>query len=160
MLGICEQIGAKSISEAKERTSSLLAKLSELDKKMNSLMDKISHANAQNAANEFKDVKGYKVLTKYFENASIDNLNSVGDDLKVKYPDYALLLVGGKDGELPISIFVGGKALDNNKAGDLVREIAKLLGGGGGGRPNMANGKGRIYANLNQAFDKFIELLK
>ena len=160
LLGICEQIGAKSISEAKERTSSLLAKLSELDKKMNSLMDKISHANAQNAANEFKDVKGYKVLTKYFENASIDNLNSVGDDLKVKYPDYALLLVGGKDGELPISIFVGGKALDNNKAGDLVREIAKLLGGGGGGRPNMANGKGRIYANLNQAFDKFIELLK
>ena len=160
LLAVCNQIGAKSISEAKERATSLLNKLAELDKKMSAVMDKISHANAQNAANEFKDIKGYKVLTKYFENASVDNLNSVGDDLKVKFPDYALLLVGGKDGDMPISIFVGGKVLDNNKAGDLVREIAKILGGGGGGRPNMANGKGRIYANLNQAFDKFVELLK
>ena len=123
-------------------------------------MDKISHSNAQDAANEFKDIKGYKVLTKYFENASVANLNSIGDDLKVKYPDYALLLVGGKDGDLPISIFLGGKVLEQNKAGDLVREVAKVLGGGGGGRPNMANGKGRLFAKVNEAFDIFINLLK
>ena len=70
------------------------------------------------------------------------------------------MLVGGKDGELPIAIFVGGKALDNNKAGDLVREIAHILGGGGGGRPNMANGKGRLLSKLEEAMAKFKELLK
>lgn len=160
LLSICEQIGANSISEAKERTASLLNKLNELDKKLGSLMDKISHANAQSAADEFEDIKGYKVLVKYFENASMDNINSIGDDLKVKFPNYALMLVGGKDGELPIAIFVGGKALDNNKAGDLVREIARILGGGGGGRPNMANGKGRLLSKLEEATAKFKELLK
>ena len=160
LLGICEQIGASSISEVKERTANLLEKVSQLDKKLSALMDKISHSNAQDAANEFKDIKGYKVLTKYFENASVANLNSIGDDLKVKYPDYALLLVGGKDGDLPISIFLGGKVLEQNKAGDLVREVAKVLGGGGGGRPNMANGKGRLFAKVNEAFDTFINLLK
>jgi len=123
-------------------------------------MDKISYANAQSAANEFNEIKGYKVLTKYFENASIENINSIGDDLKTKYPDYALLLVGGKDGDLPISIFLGGKTLNENRAGDLVREIAKILGGGGGGRPNMANGKGRNFAKLNEAFESFKQLLK
>ena len=157
---ICEQIGAKSPVEAKDRIANLLNKLDELDKKMTSMMDKISHANAQNAADEFVDLKGYKVLIKYFENASMDNLNSIGDDLKVKFPDYLLLLVGGKDGELPISIFVGGKALENNKAGDLVREISKILGGGGGGRPNMANGKGRNFAKLEEAFNLFKDLIK
>ena len=160
LLSICEQIGANSISEAKERTASLLNKINELDKKLGSLMDKISHANAQSAADEFEDIKGYKVLVKYFENASMDNINSIGDDLKVKFPDYALMLVGGKDGELPIAIFVGGKALDNNKAGDLVKEIARILGGGGGGRPNMANGKGRLLSKLEEATAKFKELLK
>ena len=90
----------------------------------------------------------------------MDNINSIGDDLKIKFPDYALMLVGGKDGELPIAIFLGGKVLDSNKAGDLVREVAKVLGGGGGGRPNMANGKGRIYAKLDEAFETFKQLLK
>ena len=160
LLGICEQIGASSISEVKERTANLFEKVSQLDKKLSALMDKISHSNAQDAVNEFKAIKGYKVLTKYFENASVANLNSIGDDLKVKFPDYALMLVGGKDGDLPISIFLGGKALDANKAGDLIREVAKVLGGGGGGRPNMANGKGRTFAKLDDAFATFVELLK
>ena len=160
LLSICKEIGASSISEAKERVEALLTKVGELDKKLSSLMDKISYANAQSAASEFNDIKGYKVLTKYFENASIENINSIGDDLKTKYPDYALLLVGGKDGDLPISIFLGGKTLNENRAGDLVREIAKTLGGGGGGRPNMANGKGRNFAKLNEAFETFKNLLK
>ena len=160
LMAVCNQIGAASPAEAKERTASLLSKLSELDKKLSSLMDKISHANAENALNEFKEVNGYKVLTKYFENASMDNINSIGDDLKTKFPDYALMLVGGKEGELPIAIFVGGKALDNNKAGDLVREVTKILGGGGGGRPNMANGKGRNFTKLDEAFETFKNLLR
>lgn len=157
---LCEQIGAKSILEAKERATTLLSKVSDLEKELTSLSDKISHASAQNAASEFIDLKGYKVLTKYFENASMDNINSIGDDLKTKYPDYALMLAGGKDGEIPVAIFVGGKALEANKAGDLVKEVTKLLQGGGGGRPNMANGKGRSFANLDNAFAKFKELLK
>ena len=160
LTSICEQIGAKSILEAKERTSTLLNKVDELEKALTSLSDKISHANAQSAAAEFIDLKGYKVLTKYFENASMDNINSIGDDLKTKYPDYALMLAGGKDGEIPVVVFIGGKCLEANKAGDLVKEVTKLLQGGGGGRPNMANGKGRNLAALNDAFNKFKELLK
>ena len=157
---VCEEVGAKSPVEAISRVESLLEKISSLDKKLTSIMDKISHSNAQSALNEFVDQNGYKVLTKYFENASMENINSIGDDLKSKNPDYAFMLVGGHDGELPIAIFVGGKALQNNKAGDLVREIAKTLGGGGGGRPNMANGKGRLASKLDEAFAQFKNILK
>ena len=160
LLEVCEQIGAKSLSEVKERANTLLTKIDDLEKQLTSLLDKISHETAQNALNEFEDYKSYKVLTKYFENASMENINSIGDDLKTKFPDYALLLIGGKDGELPVAIFVGGKALENNKAGDLVKEVTKVLGGGGGGRPNMANGKGRLLNKVDEAKAKFKELLK
>ena len=81
-------------------------------------------------------------------------------NISTKFNDYILCLIGGSEGELPIAIFVGGKALENNKAGDLVREVAKVLGGGGGGRPNMANGKGRILSKLPEAFDLLKGLIK
>lgn len=157
---VCKSIGASNAKDALNRCKDLLEKLNEANKKLDSMMDKISHQNAANVEAEFVEFNGYHLLCKYFENTSMDNINSIGDELKVKFPDYALLLVGGKDGELPIAIFVGGKALDNNKAGDLVREVAKVLGGGGGGRPNMANGRGRLLAKLPEAFDTFKGLLK
>ena len=157
---VCESIGCSSAKEALNRTKELLSKLSEMSKKLESMMDKLSHQNANAVLDEFEEFKGYKLLCKHFENQTIDNLNSLGDELKVKFPDYILCLVGGKDGDLPVSIFVGGKALKNNKAGDLVREVAKVLGGGGGGRPNMANGKGRILSKLPEAFETLKGLIK
>ena len=157
---VCESIGCSNPKDALNRTKELLSKLSEMSKKLESMMDKLSHQNANAVLDEFEEFKGYKLLCKYFENQTIDNLNSLGDELKVKFPDYILCLVGGKDGDLPVSIFVGGKALENNKAGDLVREVAKVLGGGGGGRPNMANGKGRLLSKLPEAFETLKGMVK
>ncbi len=159
-MAVCNSIGCSNPKDALNRTKELLAKLSEMSKKLESLMDKLSHQNANAVLDEFIDFKGYKLLCKHFENQTIDNLNTIGDELKVKFPDYILFLVGGKDGELPLSIFVGGKALENNKAGDLIREVAKVLGGGGGGRPNMANGRGRLLAKLPEAIKVLKGLIK
>ncbi len=90
----------------------------------------------------------------------MDNIIAVGDELKTKFNDYVIMLTGGQSGEIPVVIFVGGKALEQNKAGDLVREVAKVLGGGGGGRPNMANGKGRILDKLTEAQETLKGLIK
>ena len=160
LMAVCKSIGASNAKEAIARAEDLLVKLSEMNKKLDSMMDKISHQNAANVESEFNELKGYKVLCKHFEGQTMENIISVGDELKVKFQDYVIMLVGGQDGELPVVIFVGGKALENNKAGDLVREVAKVLGGGGGGRPNMANGKGRLLAKLPEAFETFKGLIK
>ncbi len=160
LMAVCKSIGCTNAKEALARAHDLLNKLNEANKKLDSMMDKISHQNAANVEAEFEEIKGYKVLCKHFEGNSMDNINSIGDELKVKFNDYVILLVGGQDGELPIAIFAGGKALENNKAGDLVREVAKVLGGGGGGRPNMANGRGRLLSKLPEAFETFKGLIK
>ena len=160
LMAVCNSIGCSNPKEALQKTKDLLAKLGEMSKTLESMKDKLSHQNANEVLKDFEEFKGYKLLCKHFENQSMENINSIGDELKVKFPDYILCLVGGSDGELPIAIFVGGKALENNKAGDLVREVAKVLGGGGGGRPNMANGKGRLLSKLPEAIEVLKGLIK
>ena len=129
-------------------------------KENESLAAKVASASAGSAVNEFVDLKGYKVLAKYFENADISSLNSIGDSLKVKYPDYIILLIGGNEGNLPLSCFVGGKALESNKAGDIIKQVSGLLGGSGGGRPNMANGRGKNKGQIDATIKMFKENIK
>ena len=157
---IVESVGATNAKEAKDKIRSILEQLSEANRRLTSLMDQISQAKANDALNQFIDFKGYKVLTKYVKGASMENLNTMGDGLKVKFPDYAILLIGGEGNSLPISIFIGGEALRKNMAGNLVREVAKHLGGGGGGRPNMANGSGRDESKIQSAIELFKETLQ
>lgn len=157
---IVESVGATNAKEAKDKIRSILEQLSEVNRRLTSLMDQISQAKANDAVNQFIDFKGYKVLTKYVKGASMENLNAMGDDLKIKFPDYAILLIGGEGNSLPISIFIGGEALRKNMAGNLVREVAKHLGGGGGGRPNMANGSGRDESKIQSAIELFKESLQ
>ena len=157
---IIQSIGASTADEALKRIHSTLDELTKVNRRLTSLMDQISQSSANDALEQFEDFKGYKVLTKYVKGASMDNLNAMGDDLKVKFEDYAILLIGGEGNSLPISIFIGGVALRKNMAGNLVREIAKHLGGGGGGRPNMANGSGRDSTKIDSAIALFKETLQ
>ena len=55
--------------------------------------------------------------------------------------DYVFVLLGGQEGARPLLIVCGGLALNKFKAGDLVKEAALILQGGGGGRPEMASGQ-------------------
>ncbi len=157
---IVESVGAYSTSDALNKIHNMLEELSKVNRRLSSLMDRISHSSANDALDQFIDLKGYKVLTKYVKGASMENLNSMGDDLKVKFNDYAILLIGGDGDSLPISVFIGGSALRKNMAGNLVREVAKHLGGGGGGRPNMANGSGRDSTKIESAIQLFKETLQ
>ena len=157
---IVESVGAYSTSDALNKIHNVLEELNKVNRRLSSLMDRISHSSANDALEQFIDLKGYKVLAKYVKGASMENLNSMGDDLKVKFSDYAILLIGGEGNSLPISVFIGGSAMRKNMAGNLVQEVAKHLGGGGGGRPNMANGSGRDSAKIESAIELFKETLQ
>ena len=157
---IVESVGAYSTSDALNKIHNVLEELNKVNRRLSSLMDRISHSSANDALEQFIDLKGYKVLAKYVKGASMENLNSMGDDLKVKFSDYAILLIGGEGNSLPISVFIGGSAMRKNMAGNLVREVAKHLDGGGGGRPNMANGSGRDSAKIESAIELFKETLQ
>jgi len=153
-------LGAKSIFEVNDRLTSTLNEKNAYKKANEKLMDKLAQATATSLLNDFNDLNGVKYLAKYVEDMSLDGLNKIGDVLKVKYSDFVIVLVGGNNDNLPIAVFVGGEALKNNNAGNIVRSLASELKGSGGGRPNMANGKGKDKSALANALNNVKGLIK
>ena len=159
LLSLTKELGARSIFEAGDKMKAFKNELDKVSKENESLASKIASIEAKTTANEFKEFKGYKVLSKYFENVDMESLNNIGDELKSKQQDYIILLVGGNQGVLPLACFVGGKALEKNKAGDIIRHVSAILGGSGGGRVNMANGRGKEKGKISEAFKAFEEFI-
>lgn len=154
-------VGANSIHEVNDRIKALVALEKELAEQNNRLIDKLTAITAESLCDTFVLFSGYKVIMKHLANEKREVLTKVGDNLKIHYDDYVIVLAGGQEGDIPLVAFVGGNALkDGIKAGNIIKQLAKELDGSGGGRPEMAQGQGRILANLQKAFDNVKESLK
>ena len=116
--------------------------------------------SASNVKNEFEDVNNVKFLFKYLEGYNANQLMKLGDEVKVLYPNFAIVLVGGNADNLPLVSFMGGEVVSKINAGNLLRQVAQVLGGSAGGRDNMANGRGKDLSKLEEAKAKAKELIK
>ena len=160
LLEVRDAIGAKSIHEVNDRLNAMIAEKAHLKKANEQMLDKIAQLSAKSLFGSFEDVNGYKYMSAYLEGMDIQSINKVGDILKNKEKDSIIVLVGGVQGDLPLVVFVNGKPLESNKAGDLLKVLATTLGGSGGGRPNMANGRGKNKEALSKAFKEVRGLIK
>ena len=80
------------------------------------------------------------------------DLLSLIDNLKQGKDNYAIALVGEENGNYPIVVVLSKKAIDSGlKAGMIVRNMAKLLGGSGGGKDEMASGAGKNNEKIEEA---------
>ena len=155
-----KELDAKSIHEVKGRLSNILNEKKNLEKEYLKLKDELASNKASSLKNEFRDIKGYKVFTRFDKNLKRDEMLKLGDALKVMYQDNIIVLAGGVSPNLAVTIFVNGKALEKNTAGDLLKELSKTLGGNGGGRPQMANGKFEHAEKINEVFDNIETYIK
>jgi alanyl-tRNA synthetase len=88
------------------------------------------------------EIGGFKFLAARVEGVEPKALRDMVDQLKADLVDAAVLLAGAKDGKVNLIAGVSGSALGKVKAGDLLGEVARQIGGKGGGRPDMAQGGG------------------
>ena len=96
----------------------------------------------QNAA----DVNGIKIVSAYFSGTAPEALRSMGEKIRDKAPNAVSALVGSTDGKITLVVSCGKGAQDAGlKAGALVKQIAVIAGGNGGGKPDLA------MAGLNDA---------
>ena len=80
----------------------------------------------------------------------------ISDALKANKDNYLIALIGEENGAYPIVVVASKKANDKGYlAGRIVRDISALLGGSGGGRPDIANGAGKALAKLNEVKELF-----
>ena len=134
----------------------LLADKDALRKENDQLKAKIAALEAKEMEKNVDSVNGIAFIKEIKEGASRDDLLTLADTLKANKKDYVLVLLGGKEGARPLVAMVGGEALKKAKAGDIVKEMAKRLGGGGGGRPEMATGQ----VKSSNGFKEAVESLK
>ena len=135
----CETLKVGSHTELPGKAVAIAAELKAKDKEIKSLKEELAHLKSADLFAAPVDLDGLAFYTATLTDVAPDALRSMGDELKNK-GDNVVAVVAGVNGEKANIVAVCGKeAIARGvKAGDVVREIAKLAGGGGGGRPDSA----------------------
>ncbi len=151
---------AGSYLEIQDRLKTLLHEKEVLTLENCRLKEKEASFEAKQLENRFVMYNGVHLLAAYLNDTDRDGLMKRMDQLKTVYDDDVIVLIGGKDGNLPIVSHVSSLAQKEGiRAGDLVKAVSAILGGSGGGRPEMASGGGRDVSKIDEALAKVKELI-
>ena len=111
----------------------------------------------QNAA----DVEGVKIVTAFFSGTAPETLRSMSDAIRDKAPNTVSVLVGGVDGKLTMTVSVAKGAMEKGlKAGVLVKEIAAIAGGNGGGKPDFAMAGLKDANKVDEALNAVADIVR
>lgn len=144
-----------------ERVEKLLAELKEAKSENESLKNKLASSSLGNIKEQIKEVKGIFMLAMKADNVDANGLRNLADQLKEQVDGGVLVLACENDGKVNLIAVAGDKAMKAGAhAGKLIKEIASLVGGGGGGRPNMAQAGGKNPAGIEAALEKAVSVLE
>jgi len=132
--------GAKEDVAAK--VEALLKDKKNLEKELESLKAKMASKSVENLADEIKIINGIKVIAKRVDIENPSQLRDLADKFKTKIVSGVILLGAISDGKALLISVVTEDLTKKFKAGDIVKTAAKIVGGGGGGRPDMAQAGG------------------
>jgi len=104
--------------------------------------------------------EGAKLIMHRFKDYSMENLREAADKLKKKITNGIGCLASVKDGKVSLVIFVTPSITDKFKANEIIKELAKVLGGGGGGRSDLAQAGGKDPAKIEEVFKKLERKIK
>ena len=109
---------------------------------------------------QVQEVNGVKVLAISVKGVDMNGLRDLGDQLKAKIGEGVVVLISEADGKVNLIVMATDGALAKGAhAGNLVKAIAPKVGGGGGGRPNMAQAGGKNPAGIQDALAEATKVL-
>lgn len=144
-----------------EKISHLTAENKSLHSEIESLKSRMAQDAVGDVMDQVREVKGVKLLAAQIEGIDMNGLRELGDQLKEKLGEGVVVLASGNDGKVSLmATATDGAMKQGAHAGNLVKGIAGLVGGGGGGRPNMAQAGGKNPAGIPEALKKAAEVLE
>ena len=114
---------------------------------------KAGHEAFCEAASDMEEVSGVHLITKALSGVDMNGLRDLGDELKSSVGDCGVIvLASDNDGKVSLMVMATDGAIAKGAhAGNLIKEVAPKVGGGGGGRPNMAQAGGKKPAGIPEA---------
>jgi alanyl-tRNA synthetase len=158
---IGDQLGARD-DAAIERLERLLAREKELEKKLRALEQKLvagEYASSGAGAEKVREAGGVRVVTRRVEGVDPRALRDMADRMRMKYGSAVVAIGSTIDDKVAILVAVTSDLTSRIKAGEIVKQIAPIVGGTGGGRPDFAQAGGRDASRLDEALERVAALV-
>ena len=152
---------AKSTPDAlTSKIESMLEEIKALHSENEKLKSKLARESMGDVMDQIQDIKGVKVLAVRADGVDMNGLRELGDQLKEKLGEGVIVIASVLDGKVNLMATATDGAMKQGvHAGNLIKGIAGLVGGGGGGRPNMAQAGGKNPEGVDEALSKVSELV-
>lgn len=156
---ICKALKATP-ANVTEKIAHLQAELKALASENESLKSKAAGAAMGNVLDKVEDVNGVKFLGVSLEGVDMNELRNLGDDLKAKLGSGVIVLASVNEGKVNLMATATDDVVAKGAhAGNIIKAAAPKVGGGGGGRPNMAQAGGKNPSGVNEALEAAKEAL-
>ena len=147
--------------ELTHRIEGLLAEIKALSSENEKLKSKLANNAMGDVMDQVVEVEGVKVLAARVADVDMNGLRNLGDQLKEKLGEGVVVIASALDGKVSLmAMATDGAQKRGAHAGNLIKAIAGLVGGGGGGRPGMAQAGGKNPAGIEAALAKVPEVVK
>ena len=138
-----------------ERIRALQKELRTVRSENESLKAREAQASLGSVMEKVREIHGVPFLAAHVPGVDMNELRNLGDDLKSRLPGGVVVLISDKDGKVSLVSMVSEEAMVKGAhAGNLVKAIAKEVGGGGGGRQNMAQAGGKNPTGIPKALEE------
>ena len=133
----------------------LVTELKHTTKEFETLKNEMAKTDIDESISKAVETKGVKIITARFDNLDMDGLRNAGDRLKTKIGSGVVALASGKDNKVSLVVMVTKDVIQKGiHAGNIIKEIASITDGGGGGRPDMAQAGGKDLSKIDLALGK------
>jgi alanyl-tRNA synthetase len=148
-----------SPEEATERVEKLLEDRRQAEREIDQLKSNRRGEESKDLGRDAKEIAGVQVVTSRVGDADAKELRGMVDDLRSQLASGVVLLAAEADGRVSLALGVTKDLKTRYPAGELIREIAGIVGGKGGGRPDFAQAGGNDPSKLDAAFERLEALI-
>ncbi len=148
-------------AEIDVKVAHLQEEIKTLQKENEKLRSRLAKDAAGDVTADAEDVGGIKIIAKRIDGVDNNGLRTLSDEMKQKLGEAVIVLISEVGGKVNlIATATDGAVAKGAHAGNLIKEVAGLVGGGGGGKPTMAQAGGKNPAGIPEAIDKAVEVMK
>jgi alanyl-tRNA synthetase len=146
--------------QLRNRIERLLREHKEKDREIEALKSELLSKKSQDLLSDVREIGGIKVIARQMEAASPKELRESADRIKDKLRS-GIVLLGAKEGDkVMLTCVVTSDLIDRFKAGDIIKRLSSVVGGKGGGRPDMAQGGGSKPERLGKAIESLYGIIE